>query len=119
MSSLILKQAILLLSIIANPIYYLNAVTPRYTYKDGKRTEEIAGYVYTVTNTDTFDQINVSVENKPALITPDKLAELQNAGEKTFVEFENAMVRPYYSERTKAIEDSIKADSVHIVKTNK
>lgn len=119
MSSLILKQAILLLSIIAEPIYYLNAVTPRYAYKDGQRTEDIIGYMYTVTNIDSFDQINILVENKPAAISPEKLSELQNAGEKTFVEFENAIVKPYYAERTKSIEDSIKADGVHIVKQNK
>ena len=45
MSSLILKQSILLLGIIAEPVYYLNLVTARYIYKDGQRTEKIAGDV--------------------------------------------------------------------------
>ena len=56
------------------------------------------------------------VENKTPRINPEKLVAMQNAGEKVFVEFENAVVRPYYSERSKSIEDSIKADGIHVVK---
>ena len=41
--------------------------------------------------------------------------ELQQEGKKVFVEFDNAVVKPYYSERTKAIEDSIKADAIRRV----
>ena len=46
------------------------------------------------------------------------LEELQEAGERIFVEFENAVVKPYFNERTHSIEDSIKADAVTLVKNS-
>ena len=52
------------------------------------------------------------------LLTPERLEELQEAGERIFVEFENAVVKPYFNERTHSIEDSIKADAVTLVKNS-
>lgn len=94
------------------PVYYLNQVMPRFRYLDGKRTDECLGYVYTVTNTETYLQIQIFVEQAQPLITPEELEELHLEGKKIFVEFIDATVRPYYSERTKTIEDSIKARDV-------
>lgn len=64
-----------------------------------------------------FEQIEVFVAGSTPLLTPERLEELQESGERVFVEFENAVVKPYYSERTHSIEDSIKADAVHLVET--
>ena len=115
MPSLVLKMLIQLLSVIPYPKYYLNSVSVRFRYLNGQKTDQIAGYVYTVTNTETFDQIHVLVEQDKPLITPETLAEFQQEGKKVFVEFDNAVIKPYYSERTKSIEDSIKADAVRRV----
>ena len=115
MASIVIKMLIELLSVIPYPVYYLNSVSVRFRYMNGQKTDQVAGYVYTVTNTETFDQIHVLVEQDKPLITPETLMELQQEGKKVFVEFDNAVVKPYYSERTKAIEDSIKADSIRRV----
>lgn len=118
MASKILKMIFHLNEIIFEPVYYLNHISIRMKYENRQRTDEVAGYVYLVTNTDTFDQISVFVEQKKPLLEPEKLEELQNKGEKVFVEFENAVLKPYYSERTKSLEDSIKADNVTLVKSS-
>ena len=94
------------------PVYYLNQVAPRFKYSEGKRTDECLGYVYTGTNTETYRQIQVFVGQAQPLITPEELEELHLEGKKIFVEFIDATVRPYYSERTKSLEDSIKAGDV-------
>lgn len=115
MASLIVRMLIELLSVIPYTKYYLNSISVRFRYLNGQKTAQVAGYVYTVTNTETFDQIHVLVEQDKPLITPEALTELQQEGKKVFVEFDNAVIKPYYSERTKSIEDSIKADAVRRV----
>ena len=115
MASLIVRMLIELLSVIPYPKYYLNSHSVRFRYLNGQKTDQIAGYVYTVTNTETYDQIHVFVEQDKPLITSETLAELQSEGKKVFVEFDNAIIKPYYSERTKSIEDSIKADAIRRV----
>lgn len=112
MASLVTKLTLPLETIIPPPVYYLNSVSVRFRYVNGQKTDQIAGYVYTATNTETFDQIHVLVEQDKPLITPESLNELQQEGKKVFVGFDNAVIKPYYSERTKSLEDSIKADAV-------
>ena len=99
-------------------LFALLGITPRNKYEDGKKTQEILGYVYQSANTATFDIINVFVEGvKKPLMTNEELVAIQEAGNHVYVEFDNARIRPYYSNLTKQIEDSIKADGVHIVET--
>lgn len=118
MASLVVKALFSLTSIITEPVYYLNSVSARYDYVNGKRTDKLLGYTYTVTNIDTFDQIHVFVEQEKPLITTDKLHECQASGKKIYVEFTNATIKPYYSDRTHSIEDSIKAVSIQLVETD-
>lgn len=115
MASLTSKGVSPLENYLPEPTFYLNAVTPRPRYEDGKRLDEILGYVYTVTNTATYDQIRVFIPGLKPLIEPDALMELQEAGERRFVEFHKAVLRPYYNERSHSIEDSIRAESVQFV----
>lgn len=117
MASLFLKRWLLLNGIVAEPVYYCHGVRIIFRYENGTKTEEVQGHKYLVTNTDTFEQIEVFVAGSTPLLTPERLEELQESGERVFVEFENAIVKPYYSERTHSIEDSIKADAVHLVET--
>lgn len=116
MSSLFAKKRTKLNLVIPDSEFYLNNVGVKKVFEDKKPTDKIAGYVYTVTSMSTFDQINVLVEHTTPVIEPNELEALQEAGEKVFVEFENATLKPYYSDRTKSLEDSIKADNVYIVK---
>ena len=117
MASLLVKRLFALKGLIAEPVYYCHGVRIIFRYENGTKTEEVQGHKYLVTNTDTFEQIEVFVAGSTPLLTPERLEELQESGERVFVEFENAVVEPYYSERTHSIEDSIKADAVHLVET--
>lgn len=115
MRALSTQKGILLVYLIAGLTYFLNEIAVRYIYEDGKRTDEVAGYVYTVTNTESFDQINVLVEGTTPLMPIEKFNALRAENEKVFVRFENAVVRPYYSETMKSIQDSIKATGIEQV----
>ncbi len=117
MASLLVKRLFALKGLIAEPVYYCHGVRIIFRYENGTKTEEVQGHKYLVTNTDTFEQIEVFVAGSTPLLTPETLEELQESGERVFVEFENAVVKPYYSERTHSIEDSIKADALHLVET--
>ena len=117
MASLLVKRLFALKGLIAEPVYYCHGVRIIFRYENGTKTEEVQGHKYLVTNTDTFEQIEVFVAGSTPLLTPERLEELQESGERVFVEFENAVVKPYYSERTHSIEDSIRADAVHLVET--
>lgn len=118
MASILLQSKVALSSLIEEPTYYLNRITPRKVFKDGKATDDILGYVYTVTNTETYQQIDVLVEQKEALIDQTALEQMQENGEKLFVEFADAYIKPYYSTKTKAVEDSIRAKAVSVIEAD-
>lgn len=115
MPSLFSKKRTKLNTVISDSEFYLNSVTRKNGYENDKPTNEIVGYTYTVTSISTFIQFNVLVEHTTPVIEPKELEALQEAGEKVFVGFENATIKPYYSDRTKSLEDSIKADGIYIV----
>lgn len=117
MSSLINKRSFPLEHFVPEPVFYLNSITPRYAYEEQQRTDTVLGYNYLVTNTGNYQQIRVFVEGKP-VVEPDELLDMQEAEKKLFVEFTGAVVKPYYSERTKQLEDSIKAESVQTVENH-
>lgn len=119
MASLFVKRLFALKGIIAEPVYYCNNIRVVFRYANSTKTDEVLGHKYLVTNTDTYEQIEVFVAGTKPLLSPEKLEELQEAGERVFVEFDNAVVKPYYSEWTHSIEDSIKADGIHLVETMK
>lgn len=117
MSSLISGEKFPLEQFFSEPVFYLNAVTPRYAYEGQKRTDTILGYTYLATNTGNYRQIRVFMEGRP-VVEPDELLDMQEAEKKLFVEFTGAVVKPYYSERTRQLEDSIKAESVQTVENH-
>lgn len=118
MASILLQSKVALSSLIEEPTYYLNRITTRKVFKDGKATDDILGYVYTVTNTETYQQIDVLVEQKEALIDQTDLEQMQENGRKIFVEFAEAYIKPYYSTKTKMVEDSIRAKSVSVIESD-
>lgn len=118
MASLLVKRLFALKDLISEPVYYCNSIRVVFHYENGTKTDEIQGYKYRASNVHTFDQVEVFVAGSKPLLTPERLEELQEAGERIFVEFDNAVVKPYYSERTHSIEDSIKADAVTLVKNS-
>lgn len=116
MGSLITRIILELISILPETVYVLLDISPRYAYENNARTDKIIGYVYTAVNTESFDTIKVFVEQAKPLMPSDELRTMREQSQQVLVEFENAVVKPYYSDRTKSIEDSIKADAVHMVK---
>lgn len=118
MSSIISNKTISLDSVVSEPVNILKNVNLRYKYEDGKKTDSVAGYVYEVVNSKTLDTFSVLVEgSKKPIVTNDEILAKNDEDEHIFVEFENARLKVYYSTSTKRIEDSIKADGVHIVET--
>ena len=95
---------------------YLKSVKSRNKYDNGDKTDEIDGYIYEVVNLERFDTLRVFVKGgKKPLITNEELLSMQEAGEKVYVEFDNAQIKPYYNTFSNQLEDSVKADSVRIV----
>lgn len=84
---------------------------------DGKPTENITGFRYTVVNTDSFEKYEIKVEGTKPLISAELLAEKRENGEKVYVEFENATLKMYWNSRLNAYADSFKADGIHFVET--
>ena len=117
--SLLTNGTLPLSVVIEELIFVLQAVSPKYDYKDGTKTDNLIGYTYTAANTDTYDIVKVSVEQAQPAITSEDLRKAKLAGKKVFVEFDNALIRPYYSEFHKSVQDSIKADDVIIVEPSK
>jgi hypothetical protein len=98
--------------------YVLKEISPRYKYKDEKRTNEITGYVYTCANVSTFDILRIFVEGDKPAISSEKLNSAQSEGQHIFVELVNARLKTYFSNATRQLEDSIKADALKIIKNN-
>lgn len=92
--------------------FNLNEFSARNAYEDGKRTDTLEGFMYTVTGTTSFEQIRVFVKQQRPLISSEELDSCKEAGEHVFVRFENATVRPYSLKESSTINDSIKADDI-------
>lgn len=89
-------------------------VAPIYDYVDGKKTDTITSIRYSVANARTFETFDVKIQAKQPIITQ---REIDNADERLFVSFENAIIRPYKIEFGKAV-CSVTADSVKLVSMN-
>lgn len=94
--------------------YALLSITPVYDYIDGEKTDTISSIRYSVANARTFETFDVKIQAKEPIISQ---REIDNADERLFVTFENAVIRPYKIEFGKAI-CSITADSVKLVSMN-
>lgn len=88
-----------------------------YRFVDGKRTEEIVGYAYDCVDTKNFHHIRVKIEGEKPLMTNERLQELRESGQQVYVEFDNLTVTVYINRQTNSIEDSFRAEGVHIVET--
>lgn len=82
---------------------------------DGKPTGRIIGYSLTCVELTNYERIVVKVSTLKLPITNDELQEIRNNGGKVLIEFDNATIMPYISERNNALMDSIKADDFRVV----
>lgn len=113
MASLLLRRVFTLSELTGEDSFPCLSVTPVFEYdENGKRTDTIKGHAYIIGIAEFFQQCRVVVEgNKKPIFTNEQLqAERENG--QVYVEFENAILKPYVNSMTKSLEDSIKADSV-------
>ena len=68
MASLLVKRLFALKGMIAEPVYYCNSIRVVFRYENGTRTDEVQGHKYLVTNTDTFEQIEVFIAGSTPLL---------------------------------------------------
>ena len=71
-----------------------------------KSTEKV------IVETYQYTRFQIKVTQRTPLMTADELERRRDNGENVFVSFKNATVKPYYSSRTKQLEDSIAADEI-------
>lgn len=108
----IIGKAIPLESLTENSPLLLLEVAPYYTYVDGKRTDEIAGYRYTVIETKDYEKFGVKIPNTPAIITPE---EISSAKQKLAVTFEEATAK-IYQNQAGSLDISVTAKAIKILK---
>ena len=73
---------------------------------------QVIGYKYLIVETYQYTRFQIKVTQRTPLMTADELERRRDNGENVFVSFKNATVKPYYSSRTKQLEDSIAADEI-------
>lgn len=113
--SLLIGRAIPLNSIFEDNRYLLREYREFKIYdSDGKPTETVGGYVYTVINISTFDKIDVKVEGA----IPKEVIFAEKKNEKIFVSFNEAVIKAYYSKSQNCYVDTIKADSLTIIEAD-
>lgn len=104
--------------VLYNAQFALTGVTPRYKYADEKRTDELEGYVYRVTDMTSLKALAVFVPHTKPIVSSDEIVRSNEAGTRIFVEFDDAVITPYVARKSGTIEDSIKAANVRLVKNN-
>lgn len=99
-------------------VFVLLDVSPVYEYdSENKRTDKIFGWAYTVANIESFEKYKIKVIGVKPLISHDALVAKREKGVKTLVEFDNAVIKMYWSTAKKSFEDSFKADGISFVET--
>lgn len=85
---------------------------PYYIYENGKKTDKLGGYKFTVVDDKDYDKYAVKIPSNVPAISQDQIDSAKN---KLLVSFENAFAKPY---RTQSgdYELSISATGINIVK---
>lgn len=91
--------------------FILFSVTPAFRYVDGKATEQVEAYRYTVGDPTTCMRFSVKVPGATAIITPEQL---KNAKDALFVTLTDAFGRIYQTDGN--VEISFSAKGIAICK---
>lgn len=112
--TLLQNKAIPLESIFPKSRFFVVSINPVKDFDEetNKVTDKIIGYKYLVVETYQYTRFQIKVIQDKPLMKADELERCMDHGENVFVVFKNATVKPYYSSRTKQLEDSILADGV-------
>lgn len=99
-------------------IFALLDFKPIFEYdQNNRRTETVAGYAYIVANTDSFEKYRIKIMHKNALLSEEALRARRDAGERIYVEFEDAMLKMYWSKDKNSYEDTLSASDISFVET--
>lgn len=118
MASKIIGKEIPFSIIFKDEAFILINIEEYFLYKDGVRTNELAGFRYEVVDTVSFDKIKVKIEGqKKPLMSPDDLIKLRENGEKIIVEFLNGVDKLYSHKdgNSWSVEDSFSAEDILLV----
>lgn len=118
MSSILLNKPIPLQTVLQGNNYALkDAPRPRYAYSNGSRTDTLEGYVYTVVNMMSLDQVSILVRQATPVISAEDFASKTAKNEHVLVAFDNPVLRQYLrrGEGAASPEDSISADGIKII----
>lgn len=87
-------------------------VTPYYAYMDGKKSDTILGYRYTVVEDKNFEKFSVKIPSSVPAISQESI---DSSKQRIIVTFDNAIAKPY---RTQSGEYdlSISATGINIAK---
>lgn len=112
--TLLQNKAIPLESIFPKSRFFVVSINPVKDFDEetNKVTDKIIGYKYLVVETYQYTRFQIKVIQDKPLMKADELERCMDRGENVFVVFKNATVKPYYSSRTKQLEDSILADGI-------
>lgn len=116
MSTILVNKIIPMNVVEPEPVYIALDIAPVFGYdSNGAKTDVIVGYTYVVVNTGSFNQYRIKIERPVPLMPRESLLAMRERGERVLVEFENPIVRMYWSSYQNAYADSFKADDVHLV----
>lgn len=91
--------------------FILKEVAPVYAYADGKRTDKIEAYRYTLVDPESFDTFDVKIKGATPIVTSEMVADKEN---RFWVALDNAIVKPFKMEYGK-VSCSVVADSIRIL----
>ena len=102
---------IALIDVLPADHYLLKEVNPIHVYEDGKRTDKVEGYRYTLADLNTVEIFDVKVKEKAPVVSQETLAH----SDRLWVSLEGAVIKPYKIEYGK-VSISITADKITLVK---
>lgn len=104
--------AIPLSAIMQSQSFALLSVAPVYAYSDGKRTDQLIGWRFSLADPETFQNFDVRLNATKTPITQ----EMIDANElRLYVTLDNAMVKPFAINYGKA-ECTVTCDAVKLVR---
>lgn len=91
----------------------LLSVRPDYEYVNNKITDNLIGYKYDIVEDISFEKLTVKVASITPVMTQEQI---DNAKDRIYVTFNNAIAKPYRNTSTGNYDLSISANSISVVK---
>lgn len=93
-------------------------IKEKFRYVDGKKTDIVEAYKYSLVNLGTYESFDVTVLNEEPIITKEELDILKSKGQALIVKLKNPKIRGYYNSFTNSIADNIVVEDIIVVNKN-